>query len=262
MGSTRGWRSATAVVGAAMLVCGCGSGTDDAGVSAATGATATAEFVEAQHGNLSVSGHISFAQDRHVFSDLTLLMGGESGEGGVAPPGFDTDGWPPPESFDVEAGKRMIFFADVLPDCADDAAQSLVLVVRSTTGHGVTVDDRLQLEVDYLPEVVERFCDVAIHVAPGGQSHADPAGQQAWVDVVLVNSSDQPVTVTSRESTTPAGVHWHAAYVTVPPRGRATIRIEANGPICATRDPLQLGLLAIADGAPVAAPYKDVNTLC
>jgi hypothetical protein len=209
-----------------------------------------------------VEGYVSFSQARHVFSDVDLLMGGRRGEGAVAPPGFDEEGWPPPHEFDVEAGKQMYFIADVLPDCADDPAP-LVLVVRSGSVDGAMVAERLPLDVRAFPGVVEEFCASPIHFAAGGgMSHADPVSGTAFEEMVLVNSASRPVTVVSREWTTPQGVHWHAASVTIPPGGRVTFRVEADGPVCSSRYPVDLGLLETADGVPIKPRVEDVNTLC
>jgi hypothetical protein len=93
-------------------------------------------------------------------------------------------------------------------------------------------------------------------------SHADPVHQSAFVDMALVNSAARPVTVVSREWTSPTGVHWHAATITIPPSGRATLRIEADGPVCSSRYPLDLGLLGTADGIAITPPNENVNTLC
>jgi hypothetical protein len=92
--------------------------------------------------------------------------------------------------------------------------------------------------------------------------HVDPVHKTGFVDTMLVNSGTEPITVVSRDWTSPLGVHWHAASVTIAPGGRETLRIEADGPICTSRSPLDLGLLETASDTPVTPRYNDVNTLC
>jgi hypothetical protein len=246
------------------LVCACGSTAGGTNVfEAPTDATATVESLDAQFDSVSVYGHVTFGQDRHVISAVTLLMGDQRGAGGLAPPGFDTDGWPPPQSFDAEAGKEMAFFAKVFPDCTDATPGPLALIVRSGPADDTAVDDRLPLFYLGLADVVRKFCSGSgIHLASGGKSTANPLTGTASVDTVLVNSGSEAVTVVSREWTTPAGVHWHPASVTIPPGGRRTLTIDADGPVCTSRYPDQLGLIETEDGVAVTPPYNDVNTLC
>jgi hypothetical protein len=200
---------------------------------------------------VSISGYITFDEDRHVRSAATLMLGDRSGEAGIAPPGFDDDN-ELPQSFDAAAGKEMRFGGNVIPSCpAGAAAEPLVLDVTSTTGDGPPERERLPLDVEGLDSLLRMFCDGGVQAA-AYQGGVDAEHGEGYVRYTLLNPGPGPVTVTSEESSMPSGLHWQPAAVELPAGVQRTLMVRADGTVhCGTASPSALGLLHATDGSVV-----------
>src|SRR4051812_47155647 len=139
MGLTLAWRSPVVAVGAALLVCACGSQrTDDRGASqvATDAMVLTAQADSVSVFGVSISGDgITFDEDRRVMSAARLWRGAGTGKASTPPPA-SADKNKPPKAFDIAADEEMQFSGNVTPSCPAEGGEPVALDVTSTTGDG------------------------------------------------------------------------------------------------------------------------------
>ena len=230
--------------------------------------------IDSWGGGVFVEAVMSFEEDRHVVGMTLQVGGGEKGDIGFYPAGFDTEnGDEIPDEFDVPAGEILQANGSVAASCAGEPDNSPpVLEVSFTRGGGEVEVERLEMRTltsgfkqwVQVEDVVRAYCEAGVQAHLGIGRMSTDGG--AAVVYRVHNPGPEDVSVTSQ-----AGSHgimrWSAAGPVRVPAGETVdlrVRGQASKQRCRLPGPLHLGLMQVAgrDGSHVMEPLGSDSDIC
>jgi len=223
---------------------------------------------------LSVQGAFTPDHDGRV-EEAVMVAAGREVQAFVFPPSFDTGNWPPAAHPQMQVGHQLRLHADVLPRCDADLLEAPVITVTSKAPDGSVFEDRLvvvekgRTVADMrtsMDDIARQFCSQGV-VARVSSASASADHETARITYVLRNPGPETVTVRSRAWESALGARWLPASVTVPADGADHhLKISGEGGICATDDPLVLGIMSAipvgGDSYTLHGPAGGLSNTC